>query len=111
MASGGSSGGLSFVVCTDLAVNAKKPFKNPRPRVQLSRTLGRLFPQNRQVLSGESFDRIRHRFRLIFTRPIVLLMENQVIHRGSANADHRRSAGLTFQRDQTKSFLNAWMNK
>src|SRR6266496_6749817 len=44
-------------------------------------------------------------------RPIALLMENEVVHRAAANADHRRAAGLTFQSDQSESFLYARVNK
>src|SRR5207244_3204792 len=111
MAFRGSSGGVSFVVCTDLAVNAKKAFENPRPGMQLSRALSRSSPQDRQLPGGESLNRLRKRFRLIFQRPIVLLMENQVIHRATTNADHRRAAGLTLQCDKAESFLHARMNK
>src|SRR5207248_6957021 len=111
MAFPGSSGGVSFVVCTDLAVNAKKAFKNPRPGMQLSRALGGLLTQARYILLAHALDRFGKRLRLIFERPIVLIMEYQVVHRAPANADHRRSAGLTLQRDQSESFLHARMNK
>src|SRR5262249_4358342 len=38
-------------------------------------------------------------------------MENEVVHRAAANADHRRAAGLTFQSDQSESFLYTRVNK
>src|SRR5438105_14272451 len=38
-------------------------------------------------------------------------MKNQIVHRAAANTHDRRAAGLTFQRDQSESFLHARMNK
>ena len=37
--------------------------------------------------------------------------QNKLVHVAAANPHHRRAAGLTFQRDQTKRFLHARMNK
>src|SRR2546423_9872513 len=111
MASRCSFGGLFFVICADLAVNAKKPLKYPWPGMAL-RGFGRsLVTQGRQGLFAEPLNRGRKRIGIVFARPIILSVEDQLVHCRAANSNDRRAARLAFQCDQAKSFLHAWMNK
>src|SRR2546430_12374184 len=103
--------GVPFVVCTNLAVNAKKPLEDPRPSMQLPGFLGRFFTQDRQLALAKSLDCFGQRFCRVFARPISLIVKNQVVHRAPTDPDHRRAQGLTFERDQPERFLHARMNK
>src|SRR5205823_1014833 len=103
--------GVPFVVCTNLAVNAKKPLENPRPGVELTGLLGRFLTQDRQLALARSLDRFGQRFRRVFARPISLVVKNQIVHGAPTNSDHRRATGLTLERDQPKRFLHTRMNE
>jgi len=57
-------------------------------------------------------ERFRERFGGVFMAQSLWVMKNEVVPLAlPANAGHRRSAGLTFQRKQPKVFLDTRMNK
>src|SRR5207248_5759302 len=103
--------GVPFVVCTNLAVNAKKPLENSRPGVELAGFLGCFLTKDRQLAVAKSLDRFGQRFCCVFACPISLVVKNQVVHRAPTDPDHRRTTGLTFERDQPERFLHTRMNK
>ena len=58
-----------------------------------------------------SFDRVGQRLRRVFARPRFLFVKNDPVHVTAANADHRRAASLTLERNQTERLLHSRMNE
>ena len=101
----------SCVTGADLAVNTKKLLKHARPRVVCPRILRRNAAQPLQFLRAQCLNGIGESLRCVFSRPRFLLMTNNPVHVTAVDSDHRRAAGLTFQRDKAKRLLNARVNE
>src|SRR5204862_8206266 len=100
---------VSCVTGTDLAVNTKKLLKHTRPCIICPGILRGSAAQDLQFLRAQCLNGIGESLRSVFTRPRFLLMTNNPVHVTAVNFHHGRSAGLTFQRDKAKRFLNAWV--
>src|ERR1700704_5705123 len=99
------------VFCADFPINAKELLKYPWPAVRFLCRDRRGSTQDRQFLAAQVFDGVGQRCRRIFARPRFLFVKDDPVHVTAANANDRRSAGLTFERDQAKGFLHARMNE
>src|SRR6266481_664100 len=97
----------SCVTGADLAVNTKKLLKHTRPRIICSGILCCSATQRLQFLRAQCLNGIGESLRSVFSSPRFLLMTNNPVHVTAVNSHHGRAAGLTFQRDKAKCFLNA----
>src|SRR5438128_3613224 len=107
MICGSSSVAIPCVARVDLVVNTKNLLKYARPRVIGAGTTSRSAAELLQFLDAQCFNRISEGCRRVLPRPRFLRMKNNPVHVTAADSHHRRAAGLTFQRDQPKSFLDA----
>src|SRR6266480_2897261 len=111
MISRSSSFSISCVVGTNLAVNTKKLLKYARPGIVRPGTPSCAAAKHLQFLQAQCLNCIGEGFRGVFPRPPFLLMKNDAIHVTAPNSHHWRAAGLTFQGNKPKCFLNARMNE
>src|SRR5439155_21414343 len=111
MISRSSSGDVSCVIGTDLAVNTKKLLKHTRPRVIRPGISRCSAAQRLQFWRAQFLNRVGKSFCSVFSRPGFLLMTNNLVHVTAANSDYWCAAGLTFGRNQPKRVLNARMNE
>src|SRR5436190_24180744 len=99
------------VVCADLVVNAKQSVEHRSPGIFRSCLPRRRGSKDLEISRAELLDRAGQRLRILFFGSILLVVQNYPVEPRTANADDRRSAGLTFQRNQSECLLHAWMNK
>src|SRR6266513_1194996 len=102
---------VSLVTGADLAVNTKKLLKNTRPCIIGPGILRCGAAQHPQVLRAQCLNRLGESLRRVFARPRFLLMTNNPVHVTAVNSNDGRAAGLTFQCDKAKCFLNARVNE
>src|SRR6266487_2469358 len=106
-----SSMAASCVVGADLVVNTKNLLKYTRPSVIQSGTPNCSGAEPLQFLNVHGFDCIGQRLRTVFPRPRFLVMTNNPVHVTATDSHYRGAAGLTFQRHETKCFLNPRVNE
>src|SRR5207247_3087312 len=107
MICGSSSVAIPCVTGADLVVNTKNLLKYTQPRALGAGTTSLSAAELLQFLDAQCFNRIGEGYRRVLPRPRFLRMKNIPVHVTAADSHHRRAAGLTFQRDQPKSFLDA----
>src|SRR5206468_10472621 len=111
MICGSSSVAIPCVTGADLVVNTKNLLKYTQPRVIGAGTTSRSAAELLKFLDAQCFNRISEGCRRVLPRPRFLRMKNNPVHVTAADSHHRRAAGLTFQRDKPKCFLNPRVNE
>src|ERR1700682_1801405 len=88
-----------YVVCADLAVNAKQASENNWPRVFGCRPFCRGPSERPEISSAEMLDRVSQDVRIVPLRPAFLVVQDDPVEPRATNAEDWRPARLALERD------------